>query len=177
MSGLIDWCRSAFDMMRDGVPKSDKTDARFGLDDAILANLAAEQQKAAVAEVRRLRTWTRMHKAKEDIRRRIDFASLADANFDGEALSLLSKLVRESEEFSSLEKELLSSGVLQPSDALEWVWYSSKPQAFSLIAATPTALSDKSRPPVNVDSIRLLQPAYRQAISKPLANARKSDIR
>lgn len=177
MSGFIAWDRTAFDMMKDGVPTQTGRDDRFGISDEILASLSAERQQSVLAEIRQLTSWTRMHKAKEDIRRRIDFAQLADPAFDGEAVNLLTRLIDASPEFNALLSEQCARGISEPTDALEWIWYSSKAKAFSNIAPSGTATSGTAKPPVRLDNVRLLLPAYRAAISDSLKAAREAEIR
>lgn len=169
LAGFIEWDRSAFNFLKEGVPRS--RDERAGTDDDILMQLDPADQRNAIEEIRRLASWTKMHKALEDLKHRIDVAQLEDPTFQPDVHELYKRLLQDDPEFKRVIEDQYACGISRPDQAIEWMWYASQPHAFSTIAPTETATSGKSRPPISLEHVRLLLPAYRKSMTEGLARA------
>lgn len=175
MGGFIEWDRTAFNFMKEGVPRN--SDERLGMDDHILSGVSAEQKTKILEEVRELALWTKMHKALEDIRRRIDVAQLEDPDFTACPDELLERFVHSNKAFRDLQDRQLSANVIRPEQSVEWMWYSSPPSANSLSGPSDTATSAAAKPPIDLHHVRCLLPAYVEHIQRPLANARQRNLK
>ena len=170
MSTFIDWDRSAFDFMKDGVPGNGNV--RAGMDDDVLRDITSQQRSSILSETRLLASWTKMHKALEDIKHRIDVAQLDDASFTADPYQLFKRLLERDDELKSVMTSQAGISIVSPEQSIEWIWYASTKPAISTIAPTRTATSERARPPLGVENIRLLLSRYHDMISKPLSTAR-----
>ena len=174
MSTFIEWDRSAFEFMKDGLPRN--SEERAGMDDDILRNLPREEQENVIREVRLLASWTKMHKALDDIKHRVDIAQLESPNFNADPYTLFKLLISRDEELQSVMKSQSETSIVAPEQACEWLWYASDSPAQSTIAPTKTATSEKARPPIELYHVRLLLPHYLEMVGRALKTSKETPI-